>query len=172
MGFAIFGYIFFQHKYIFNRTSGSNINMRQLRKLWLQSTGASVLSKQLDQTKVIKLCCYEIVSDQFKRAEVKLSDSSKDTQVTGREVSSKFPKCCGPWLPSAIHSTLQIEIYHTSKIQAPTELSVYVCACPRFERLSIPLATSYVLQNNVLTDILSKTYSSIGIREARLYKTP
>ena len=41
----------------------NNITMPYLTKLWLQSTSASVLDKSLDYTKVINLCCYEIVSD-------------------------------------------------------------------------------------------------------------
>ena len=63
MGSIIFRFFNIQHKSIFNRTSGSNITMPHLRKLWLQSTSASVLDKSLDYTKVVKLCCCEIVSD-------------------------------------------------------------------------------------------------------------
>ena len=62
--FVIFGFLkTLQLNSIFNWKSGSNIIIPQLRKSWLQSTIASVLDKLLDQTKGVKLCCYEIVSD-------------------------------------------------------------------------------------------------------------
>ena len=58
----VFIFIFIQHKSIFNRTSGINITMPNLGKLWLKSTSSSVLDKYVDFTKDIKLCCHEIVS--------------------------------------------------------------------------------------------------------------
>ena len=63
MGSTILEFINFQNKLIINWTSGSNIIMLHLSNLWLQSTSVSVLYKLLDYTKVIKICCYEIVSD-------------------------------------------------------------------------------------------------------------
>ena len=61
MVLAIF-FFCIQHKSIFNRTSGSNIDMMYLRKSWLQSTSARILEKYVNYTKEIKLCGREIVS--------------------------------------------------------------------------------------------------------------
>ena len=40
---------------------GRSMGVPHLRESWLQGTGASALDKSLDQTKVVKLCCLEIV---------------------------------------------------------------------------------------------------------------
>ena len=45
-----------------------------------------------------------------------------------------------------------------------------MCACPRFLRLSSTIGTSYVLQNHVLIDILSKTCSITRQQKYKLYK--
>ena len=55
-------YVFIQYKLIINRKSGSNITMPHLRESWMQSTSASILDNVLDKTKVVELCCLEIVS--------------------------------------------------------------------------------------------------------------
>ena len=130
---AIFGVFFtFQHKSISNQKSVSNITMPYLRQLWLQSTSSNVLDKLLDQAKVDKLCCCDIVSDQVKRVEVESSDLSKDIQVTGGKVSSQLTEFCCLWLSGASHITLYNKLCHSSNIRDPTELPVYVCVCVLF----------------------------------------
>ena len=55
-------------------------------------------------------------------AKVESSDSLKN----GGRVSSDIPKIRGQWLLKASHITLFIDKYNSYKIQAPTELLVYV----------------------------------------------
>ena len=112
--------------------------MPHLRKSWLQSTSTSVLDKSLDQTKVEILCCYEPVSYQVRREEVKYSDSLKDIHLTGGEVSSEFPKFHGMWLPSESYSTLQIELCHSSKIQSSYGVIVLCVLVRGFRYCLIP----------------------------------
>ena len=66
-------------------------------------------------------------------AEVKSSDLSKNIQVTVGEIISELPEFRGMWLPSASHSTLEIKLCHSSKIQSSYRvIGQCVCACPRF----------------------------------------
>ena len=67
-----------------------------LRKSWLQSTSTSVLDKYLDYNKGVKLCCYKIVSDSVKRAEVQSSDSSKDIHINGGGGKLQVPQFLWP----------------------------------------------------------------------------
>ena len=53
--------------------------------------------------------------------------TNQDIEVTGGEVSSDFLEFCGQSLHSASHITLYINLFHSSKIQAPTEIPVCVC---------------------------------------------
>ena len=109
----------FQHKSNISRTSTSNIIMPRLIKSWLQSTSASILDKQLDQTKAVKLCCLEILR-QIRLKGRRLNPLTRGQyQVTTGEVSSKLPKLHGMWLSSASHSTPQVKLCQSSTSSTP-----------------------------------------------------
>ena len=117
--------------------------MPHLRNPWLQITKTSALEKSLDQTKAVKLCCYESVSDKVKRVEVKSSDSSEDIQVTWREVSYVLPGFSDLWL--VVQATeLSRTSYAIPLGSGLLRRSWYVCLCLLFRKLSISLATGYV----------------------------
>ena len=138
------------HKYNIGDLNRQLRLLLHLRMFWLQGTSASVLDKFSDQTKVVKLGCYEIVCDQVKGTQDESYESSKDIKVTGEEVSSQFPEFYELLLFSASHNTLQKKLFHSSKILVPTELLVCVCVCPYFRKRSSSLATGNVDQNHVI----------------------
>ena len=49
-------------------------------------------------------------------------------------------------LPSARHSTIEVNLCHSSNIWAPKGLLVCVCVSPCFSKLSRSLATGYGLR--------------------------
>ena len=57
----------------------------------------------------------------------------QDIQVIVGEVSSDFLEFRGQSLPSASHITLPIKLFHSSKIQATTEIPVCVCVSVIFK---------------------------------------
>ena len=142
MGYAIYDFFLnFQHNSIINQTRGSNITMPHLSKPWLQSTSVSVLESLLDQTKVLKLCCHEIVSDQVKRTKVESSDSSSYPRNWGGEggLSSKLPKLHGLWLPSASHIILKLSY---------VIVQLLVCVRQSVSQLTVWLPSFGLLRSN------------------------